>query len=87
MDREVESNNSIIQIYRNFRILLYTIGDAAPQEVFYDPKVGANVMSKTLVDHIAPEEPLTFSRKHLMWIDGHCEEYRNPSRYAIEDGM
>ncbi|RLM85201.1 hypothetical protein C2845_PM04G01010 [Panicum miliaceum] len=67
---EAESSSSIIQIYHNFRIPLYTIGDAAPQEVFYDSKVGANVMSETLVDHIAPEEPLTFSRKHLKWIDG-----------------
>jgi hypothetical protein len=51
---EAESSSSIIQIYRDFRILLYTIGDAAPQEVLYDPKVGANVMSKKLADHIAP---------------------------------
>ena len=27
-----------------------------------------NVMSKTLADHIS-SEPLTFSRKHLKWID------------------
>ena len=27
-------------------------------------------MSKTLADHITSEEPLTFSRKHLKWIDG-----------------
>jgi hypothetical protein len=67
---EAESSSSIIQIYRDFRILLCTIGDAAPQGVFYDQKVGVNVMSKTLVDHIAPDEPLTFSCKHLKWIDG-----------------
>jgi hypothetical protein len=67
---EVESSSSIIQIYRNFRILLYTIRDAAPQEVFYDLKVRVNVMSKTLADHIAPEEPLSCSRKHLKWING-----------------
>jgi hypothetical protein len=65
---EAESSSNIIQIYCNFRILLYTIGDAAPQEVCYDLKVGVNVMSKTLADHIALEEPLTFSRKHLKWI-------------------
>ena len=33
-----------------------------------------NVMSKTLVNHIAPEEPLTFSRKHLKWIDSQIVE-------------
>jgi hypothetical protein len=66
---EVESNSSIIQIYHDFRILLCAIGDAAPQEVFYDLKVRVNVMSKTLAHHIAPEEPLTFSHKHLKWIN------------------
>jgi hypothetical protein len=29
-----------------------------------------NVMSKTMADHVAPEEPLTFSRKQPKWIDG-----------------
>jgi hypothetical protein len=52
----------------------FAIGDAAPQDVFYDPKVGVNVMSKTMAEHIAPEEPLTFSRKHLKWIDGQIME-------------
>ena len=56
---EAESNSSIIQIYRNSRILFYAIGDAIPQEIFYDPKDGVNVMSKTLADHISPEQPLT----------------------------
>ena len=50
-------------------MLLCTIGDAEPQETFYDPKVGVNVMSKTLADHVS-YEPLTFSHKHLKWIDG-----------------
>ena len=68
---EVESCSSDIQIYLNPRILFFAIGDAIPQEIFYDPKVGVNVMSKTLTDHISPEQPLTFSRKHLKWIDGH----------------
>jgi hypothetical protein len=62
---EAKSSSSIIQIYHDFRILLYTIRDTAPQEVFYDLKVGVNVMSKTLAEHIAPEEALTFSHKHL----------------------
>jgi hypothetical protein len=71
---EAESSSSITQIYRDFRILLCTIGDAKPQEAFHDPKVGVNVMSKTMADHIAPEEPLTFSHKHLKWIDGQVVE-------------
>ena len=54
-------------------MLLCTIGDAEPQETYYDPKVGVNVMSKTLADHVSCE-PLTFSRKHLKWIDGQIVE-------------
>ena len=70
---EAEASSSIIQIYCNPRVLLCTIGDAGPQETFYDPKVGVNVMSKTLADHIS-SEPLTFSHKHLKWIDGQIVE-------------
>ena len=66
---EAEASSSIIKIYCNPRVLLYTIGDAGPQETFYDPKVGENMMSKTLADHVSCET-LTFSRKHLKWIDG-----------------
>jgi len=54
-------------------VLLCTIGDAKPQETFYDPMVGVNVKSKTLADHIS-NKPLTFSRKHLKWIDGQIVE-------------
>ena len=54
-------------------MLLCTIGDAEPQETCYDPKVGVNVMSKTLADHVSCE-PLTFSHKHLKWIDGQIVE-------------
>ena len=67
---EAESCGSIIQIYRNPRLLFCAIGDALPQEIFYDLKVGVNVMSRTLADHTSPEQPLTFSHKHLKWIDG-----------------
>ena len=68
--KEVEFCGSIIQIYRKPRILFCAIGDAFPQEIFYDPMVGENVLSRTLASHISPEQPLTFSRKHLKWIDG-----------------
>jgi len=66
---EVESSSSIIQIYHDSRILLCSIGDATPLEIFYDMKVRVNVMSKILADHIALGEPLTFSRKELKWIE------------------
>ena len=67
---EAESCGSIVQIYYNQRFLFCAIGDAIPHEIFYNPKVGVNVMSRTLADHISPEKPLTFSRKNLKWIDG-----------------
>ena len=66
---KVESSSSIIQIYRGSRILLCSIGDATPLEIFYDLKVRVNVMSKILANHIALEEPLTFSLKNLKWIE------------------
>ena len=70
---KAEARSSIIQIYCNPRVLLCTTGDAGPQETFYDPKDEVNVMSKTLADHIS-SEPLTFSHKHLKWIDGQIVE-------------
>ena len=72
--KEAESCGSIIQIYRNPRLLFCAIGDAYPQEAFYDPKVGVNVMYRALADHISPEQPLTLSRKHLKWIDSQIVE-------------
>ena len=72
---EAESCGSIVQIYRNPRLLFCAIGDAyRPQEAFYDPKVGVNVMSRALADHILPEQPPTLSRKHLKWIDSQIME-------------
>ena len=50
---EAEASSSIIQIYCNPIVLLCTIGDAEPQETYYDSKVGVNVMSKTLADHVS----------------------------------
>ena len=50
---EAEVNSNIVQIYCNHRVLLCTIGDAEPQETYYDPKVGVNVMSNTLADHVS----------------------------------
>ena len=59
---KAESCGSIIRIYRNPRILFCAIGDACrPQEAFYDARVGVNVMSRALADHILPEQPLTRS--------------------------
>ena len=74
---EAESCGSIIQSYRNPRLLFYTIGDACQlQEAFYDPRVWVNIMSRALVDNISPEQPLTLSRKHLKWIDSQIMESR-----------
>jgi hypothetical protein len=68
------TSSRVIQIYYDFIILLCIIGDAALQEVFYDPKVGVNMMSKMMAEHIAPGGPLTFSLKHLKWIDSQIVE-------------
>ena len=85
---EAESCSSIIQIYRNPRLLFSAIGDACrPQGAFYDPRVGVNVMSRALADHVLPEYPLALSCKHLKWIDGQMMESKEifPC-YVPEDG-
>ena len=75
LTEEAESYGSIIRSYCNPRLLFCTIGDVClPQEAFYDPRVGVNVMSRALADHISPKELLTLSRKHLKWIDGQIVE-------------
>ena len=74
---EAESYGSIIRSYCNPRLLFCTIGDVClPQEAFYDPRVGVNIMSRALADYISLEQPLTLSRKHLKWIDGQIVESR-----------
>jgi hypothetical protein len=42
--------------------------------VFYDPRVGINIISKCLVLEAFPDEPLAFSQKHLQWISGQTIE-------------
>ena len=37
-------------------------------------------MSKTLADHMSLEQPLTFSHKHLKWIDGQIVESKGIHR-------
>ena len=75
LTEEAESYGSIIRSYCNPRLLFCTTGDACrPQEAFYDPRVGVNVMSRALADYISPEQPLTLSRKHLQWINGQIVE-------------
>ena len=72
---EAEAFSSVIQIYCDPRLFFCTIGDACwPQEAFYDPRVGVNIISRALADHISPEQPLTLSCKDLKWMDGQIVE-------------
>jgi hypothetical protein len=42
--------------------------------VFYDPRVGINIIPKSLVLEAFPDKPLSFSQKRLQWISGQTIE-------------
>jgi hypothetical protein len=42
--------------------------------VFYDPRVGINIIPKFLVLEAFPDEPLSFSQNRLQWISGQTIE-------------
>jgi hypothetical protein len=42
--------------------------------VFYDPRVGINIIPKSLVLEAFPDEPLYFSQNRLRWISGQTIE-------------
>ena len=50
---------------------------------FYDPKVRVNMMSKALADRVAPQAALTFSRKHLKWINNQIVECKGILRVVL----
>ena len=73
---EIESCEDIIRTTRNFRVLHCAIEGTDTQEVAYDPKVGSNIISSAFAARVQPDEPRSFSRKYLKWIDGQMMECR-----------
>jgi len=71
---EIKSCEDIIGTTHNFRVLHCAIEGTDTQEVAYDPKVGSNIISSALAARVQPDEPRSFSRKYLKWIDGQMME-------------
>ena len=46
----------------------------AQQEAVYNPKVRVNIISSALATQIALDEPLSFTRKHMKWINSQMLE-------------
>jgi hypothetical protein len=68
--REKEVMDQVIQLYPEQKLLSCQVGNLSYQDVLYDPRVGINIIPKSLVLEAFPDEPLSFSQKHLQWISG-----------------
>jgi hypothetical protein len=68
--RETEVMDQVIQLYPELKLLSCQVGNLSYQDVFYDLMVGINIIPKSLVLEDFPDEPLSFSQKHLRWILG-----------------
>jgi hypothetical protein len=62
--------DQVIQIYLELKLLSCQVGNLSYEDVFYDPRVGINIIPKPLVLEAFPDEPLSFSQKSLQWISG-----------------
>jgi hypothetical protein len=66
--------DQVIQLYPKLKLLSCQVGNLSYQDVFYDPRVGINIIPKSLVLEAFPNEPLSFSQKRLQWISGQTIE-------------
>jgi hypothetical protein len=66
--RETEVMDHVIQLYPEQKLLSCQVGNFSYQDVFYDPRVGINIIPNSLVLEAFPDEPLYFSQKRLQWI-------------------
>jgi hypothetical protein len=67
---ETEVMDQVIQLYPELNLLSCQVGNLSYQDVFYDPRVGINIIPKSLVLEAFPDKPLSFSQKRLQWISG-----------------
>jgi hypothetical protein len=72
--REAEGMDQVIQLYSELNSLSCQVRNLSYQDVFYDPRVGINIIPKSLVLEAFPDEPLSFSQKRLQWISGQTIE-------------
>jgi hypothetical protein len=66
--------DEVIQLYPELKLLSCQVRNISYQDVFYDPRVGINIIPKSLVLEAFLNEPLSFSQKPLQWISGQTIE-------------
>jgi hypothetical protein len=59
--REIELMDQVIQLYPELRLLSCQVGNLSYQDVFYDSRVGINIIPKSLGLEAFPNKPLSFS--------------------------
>jgi hypothetical protein len=72
--REIEVMDQVILLYPELKLFSCQVGSLSYQDVFYDPRIGINIIPKSLVLEALPDEPLSFSQKRLRWISGQTIE-------------
>jgi hypothetical protein len=72
--RETEVMDQVILLYHELKLLSCQVGNFSYQDVFYDSRVGINIIPKSLVLEAFPDEPLSFSQKRVRWISGETIE-------------
>jgi hypothetical protein len=60
--REIEVMDQVIQLYPELNLFSCQVGNLSYQDVFYDPRVGINIIPKSLVLEAFPDKPLSFLR-------------------------
>jgi hypothetical protein len=71
---EIEVTDQVIHLYPELKLLSCQVGNLSYQDVFYDFRVGINIIPKSLVLETFLDEPLSFSQKRLQWISGQTIE-------------
>jgi hypothetical protein len=72
--RETKVVDQVNQLYSKLKLLSCQVGNLSYQDVFYDPRVGINIIFKSLVLEAFPDKTLTFSKKRLQWISSQTIE-------------
>jgi hypothetical protein len=72
--REIEGMDQLIQLYPELKALSCQVGNLSYQDEVYDPRVDLNIIPKSLVLEVFPDEPLSFSQKRLQWISSQTIE-------------
>jgi hypothetical protein len=76
--REIEVMDQVIQLYPELKLLLCQVGNLSYQDVFYDPRVGINIIPKSFVLEAFSDEPLSLSETSPMDFGSNHRDGGNP---------